>query len=755
MLVEVESNGTIYNNPSVTYNGTSDTLTSPNFAGNLTGNASSATIAAAYLPLSGGTLTGDITVGSGQTSSNIYMADSNGTQRRIHTNSNRIGFLNSSNNWGAYCDNGGNWYSDHSMRAPIFYDSNDTTYFTNPAGTSNLLQLTVPGSSNGWSAQLGTASTSRVYNDSARASLVINSVNYPHLYINATGGTSNTNHGGVISMTGNTSSGYRRWSMGWPSYNPTVFSMGAYDDTANPHYGCGGTLGVASWGSRFWFDTSGNGQAHASWRAPIFYDSNNTGYYLNPASTSSLNAVTWAGGSSANANTAYTHSQAAHAPTDAEANVQADWTAASGDAHILNKPTIPSGNSILDWTADQGSSNIHANNIVGYINTTEPNEPFNPFAGQKFHDGVLTNALVGRHDRFVVTIDGTTEAGASYKLSNQNFEEYNQNRLFGTSAGETRVFNINIQSLASGSPATNGITYSAGFFDINFYSSPFPASWSARVKNKNGDWYNVTNLIKIGNSKLRGVIPISNWLTDIEFTLTARTSAPFVTGNITYGISEFELFFSRMAASQGGNISSLGGYLGGTITTASGTTSTNWNTAYTHSQATHAPTDAEANVQADWDAADGDAHILNKPTIPAAVTDFVSKSSGGNFEGDLSVHTGAGTGSLSVGRTSDQSIKLYVTDVNNSITATQDSDGDQEHNFILNRTFAGTGNNNFKIQKGGTSQLLINKDGQVTIPGDAVISGNLTVDGTTTTLNTATVEVEDNIIVLNDNKKII
>ena len=38
--------------------------------------------------------------------------------------------------------------------------------------------------------------------------------------------------------------------------------------------------------------------------------------------------------------------------------------------------------------------------ITNGINSTEPNEPFNPFGGQKFHDGVLTNALVGRHDRF-------------------------------------------------------------------------------------------------------------------------------------------------------------------------------------------------------------------------------------------------------------------------------------------------------------------------------------------------------------------
>ena len=59
-----------------------------------------------------------------------------------------------------------------------------------------------------------------------------------------------------------------------------------------------------------------------------------------------------------------------------------------------------------------------------------------------------------------------------------------------------------------------------------------------------------------------------------------------------------------MAASQGGNISSIGGYLGGTITTSSGTTSTNWNTAYTHSQQTHAPSNATNNSS--------DATLLNR-----------------------------------------------------------------------------------------------------------------------------------------------
>lgn len=40
-----------------------------------------------------------------------------------------------------------------------------------------------------------------------------------------------------------------------------------------------------------------------------------------------------------------------------------------------------------------------------------------------------------------------------------------------------------------------------------------------------------------------------------------------------------------------------------------------WDTAYTHSQSTHAPTNAQKNVQSDWNATSGDAFIKNKPGV--------------------------------------------------------------------------------------------------------------------------------------------
>ena len=50
----------------------------------------------------------------------------------------------------------------------------------------------------------------------------------------------------------------------------------------------------------------------------------------------------------------------------------------------------------------------------------------------------------------------------------------------------------------------------------------------------------------------------------------------------------------------------------------------NYDKAYTHSQSTHAPANAEANVQADWNVTDtgSDAYIKNKPTIPTVTNDL-------------------------------------------------------------------------------------------------------------------------------------
>ena len=88
---------------------------------------------------------GNITAGT--TSSRIFLNDtdeSSGGAKSIHANSNVIGFLNGASSWMAYWDNNGNqinmWSIDAawSISSPTYYDRDDTSYYMNPNGGSQI-----------------------------------------------------------------------------------------------------------------------------------------------------------------------------------------------------------------------------------------------------------------------------------------------------------------------------------------------------------------------------------------------------------------------------------------------------------------------------------------------------------------------------------------------------------------------------------------------------------------------------------------
>jgi len=279
----------VYSNASMYLNCDTGIINATGFVGNLTGNASSATIAAAYLPLSGGALTGDITVGSGKTSSNIYMADSDGTARRIHTNSNRIGFLTSGNGWGSYCTNNGDWttdmisYAGASMRAPVFYDSNDTNYYLNPASTSNLnivqavqFQGSLAGTASNANTLDGFSSESFLRSDADDA------VNAGVTYT-----WTRTDTAGIVFV--NNSYNTQLAIGGWTNTNSDNISR-IRTSSGNLHIdsAANGSL-YLNWYSGGAVKTNSLLQSDASLRAPIFYDSNNTSYYVDAGSTTQLN----------------------------------------------------------------------------------------------------------------------------------------------------------------------------------------------------------------------------------------------------------------------------------------------------------------------------------------------------------------------------------------------------------------------------------------------------------------------------------
>jgi hypothetical protein len=145
------------------------------------------------------------------------------------------------------------------FRAPIFYDSNDTTYYTDPSSISSMFGVAVRGdlSTTGTSNQIffwgsGNSTTSAI-------GFKANGGNFP----NPTGNGDGYNTYLTMDTDGR----------GW------VFRRGV-----------GGTDFGAAFTSG-WILNNGVWQANASMRAPIFYDSNNTGYYVDPSSVSVLSDI--------------------------------------------------------------------------------------------------------------------------------------------------------------------------------------------------------------------------------------------------------------------------------------------------------------------------------------------------------------------------------------------------------------------------------------------------------------------------------
>lgn len=145
------------------------------------------------------------------------------------------------------------------FRAPVFYDSNDTTYYSDLASTAQNATRqrggTIYGPNTTWGAYLLVGGNGRTsYIDNALTASVC-----------ATDGNIHLDAGSGKTM-------YFNWYDG----GAIIFGNGAESQVG-------------------YMSSAGDLTVNSSSRAPIFYDSNNTGYYLDPASTSNMNAIS-AGG---------------------------------------------------------------------------------------------------------------------------------------------------------------------------------------------------------------------------------------------------------------------------------------------------------------------------------------------------------------------------------------------------------------------------------------------------------------------------
>jgi hypothetical protein len=166
-------------------------------------------------------------------------------------NGTTIGAWNNNDMW---IDKSGNSQSRTSSRAPIFYDSNNTAYYSDPNGTSIFNSLLV-GTTTRWN--------NEIFNVMRSTDGTVNTVPAVARLMNSGSGritkllfTDNAIIDGIMCMVP-VSASNSYFSLGFSGYTEQGFQV--YSD--------------------------GRTQSSASSRAPIFYDSNDTAYYADPASS--------------------------------------------------------------------------------------------------------------------------------------------------------------------------------------------------------------------------------------------------------------------------------------------------------------------------------------------------------------------------------------------------------------------------------------------------------------------------------------
>jgi len=194
-------------------------------------------------------------------------------------------------------------FSATGLRAPIFYDSNDTTYYLDPAnsGTSLLVAGKVGIGTTSPTSLLHLAGVGgdgvaflRIAGTASDAFNWGSSVMYANLAATET----------AINLIGKAQSQYNCSYIGYRHVADgsalNMLSLGLYAADHLVNILGNGNVGIGTTSPANKLHVVGSAYSDTDFRAPIFYDSNDTGYFLNPNSTSNLNNLRAATISAAN-----------------------------------------------------------------------------------------------------------------------------------------------------------------------------------------------------------------------------------------------------------------------------------------------------------------------------------------------------------------------------------------------------------------------------------------------------------------------
>jgi hypothetical protein len=317
---------------------------------------------------------------------------------------------------GLYVDGNANAFADNQMRAPIFYDSNNTAYYVDPAaGTSALFAGNVGIGTTGPGSRLHVSASTPTGIGSVPSGVTgifdSNTNNYLLFRNSADNATysgiamQDNNVGGFVVFGNAGGAGDLMYVAG---YNGGALQYG----TANTIDPAGRTT-AASWNS------TGLQVNNGDMRAPIYYDSNNTAFYIDPASTSNVNTFN---GFSVNANIATGRG------TYGAATLNLILNASSADANGICGIDFRSGG---NYPSD-GAQIYYASSVSGaeqgrlWIRVENDGsstvvDDIYIRAGRIFYDAVTVDGTPsdpghifrrGSSDRMYVYSDNTTEVGS-------------------------------------------------------------------------------------------------------------------------------------------------------------------------------------------------------------------------------------------------------------------------------------------------------------------------------------------------------
>jgi hypothetical protein len=303
-------------------------------------------------------------------------------------------------------------------------------------------------------------------------------------------------------------------------------------------------------------------------------------------------------GATLNDYTTVEKSKLAGIETGAEVNINADWNATSGDAQILNKPTIPSISGLATVTYVDAQDALKVDKIVGKglstedYTTTEKNKLAGIAIGAEVNVNADWNATSGDaqilNKPTIPSIAGL--ATTTYVDNKDNSQQLQLNYLDRDNSIFDAFYLRTIADSGTVEAPNQLLSSLAVLRNISYvnqgYTQQINADKFVKLGGAADEFLMADGSISYGGGG-GGATNLTTTQTSTNFTINSNTGtdATVPLGNGTLAGATLNDFTSAEKTKLSG-----------------------------------IATGAEVNVNADWNAVSGDAQILNKPTIPTAVT---------------------------------------------------------------------------------------------------------------------------------------